>query len=803
METNTYIKKTYLSLVFLLFTFIGTAQVVSIPDAYFKGKLLDASPDNLIARNLNGNYFKIDANEDGEIQQSEALQVESLYFGAWWIENLTGIEYFTNLVSLDCSGNYFTSLDVTGLTNLRELNTSSNHLLTSLNVSGLTGLQKLYCFDDNFTSLNVSGLTSLQMLNCSENHLTSLNVSDLSSLQVLDCSANLLTSLDVSSLTSLQALHCSGNSLTSLDVNGLTELETLSCAGNSLTSLNVSGLTNLQMLNCTENQLTSLNTSGLTSLQTLNCHYNQLTSLDVSDSLQLDFLNCHSNSLVSLFMKNGFLESYINFSENPSLQYICADENQIASIQDKITEFGYDCHTNSYCSFNPNGNYNTLTGTATYDNENDGCDTNDETFEFLRLNLTDGTTSGSTFTNALGNYNFYANAGNFTITPQLENPTYFTVSPTSASASFTDNLNNTTNQYFCITPNGTHNDLEVVLAQTTPARPGFDAEYSLVYKNKGNQPISGDVTVTFDDDKLDFVSSSQTVSNQQPSALTWNYTNLLPFENRSIVFTLNVNSPTETPAVNNDDILNFSATITPVSGDEIPADNTYSFHQTVVGSFDPNDIYCLEGENVDPAMIGEYLHYNVRFENTGTAAAENIVVATTINPNDYDLSTLQVLNASHHVYTRMTGNLVEFIFENIQLPASSSGGHGNILFKIRSKDDLNTNDDVMSNANIFFDYNFPVATNDANTTFATLSNQVITNDNSVKIYPNPATTAVTVAADNDLDSITVYDAQGRIVEFIKVNGVEKTIDVTQLSKGIYILDIVSQTGRKIEKLIKE
>ncbi|WP_455580096.1 DUF7619 domain-containing protein, partial [Flavobacterium branchiophilum] len=279
-------------------------------------------------------------------------------------------------------------------------------------------------------------------------------------------------------------------------------------------------------------------------------------------------------------------------------------------------------------------------------------------FEFLRVNMTDGTNSGSTFTNFEGDYAFFMNNGTFTLTPQLENPTYFNVSPVTTQIAFANNNNNTASQDFCITPNGTHNDLEVVLAQVTPARPGFDAEYRLVYKNKGNQPLSGAVSVTFDDAKSDFVSASITPTSNTTGSLLWSYNNLLPFENRSIAFTLNVNTPTETPAVNNGDILAFNAQITPLTGDEVPADNVFVYNQTVVGSFDPNDIYCLEGGSLDPSMIGNYLHYNVRFENTGTAAAENIVVATTINPAEYDLSSLQVMNASHNVYTRLNGNLV-------------------------------------------------------------------------------------------------------------------------------------------------
>ena len=58
---------------------------------------------------------------------------------------------------------------------------------------------------------------------------------------------------------------------------------------------------------------------------------------------------------------------------------------------------------------------------------------------------------------------------------------------------------------FCVSQNGTKNDLEVVFAPITNARPGFDAKYRLIYRNKGNTTLSGDVSLIFDTTKMDFV----------------------------------------------------------------------------------------------------------------------------------------------------------------------------------------------------------------------------------------------------------------------------------------------------------
>jgi hypothetical protein len=252
--------------------------------------------------------------------------------------------------------------------------------------------------------------------------------------------------------------------------------------------------------------------------------------------------------------------------------------------------------------------------------------------------------------------------------------------------------------------------------------------------------------------------------------------------------------------VNIGDILNFSASVNPIAGDEIPSDNTYTYAQTVVGSYDPNDIICLEGDIVAPSEIGNYLHYNIRFENTGTAPAEFVVVKVEVNQTDFDMNSLQIMNSSDPVDARINQNIVEFIFQNIQL---ESGGHGNILLKIKSKNNLLVGDEVNKKANIYFDYNFPILTNDAETVFQSLNNPDFQNDASISVYPNPTNGIVTVNCNNSIKSIQLYDVQGRLLQTNLVNENETTIDVSTKSKGVYFLKILSDKGMKVEKIVRE
>ena len=93
------------------------------------------------------------------------------------------------------------------------------------------------------------------------------------------------------------------------------------------------------------------------------------------------------------------------------------------------------------------------------------------------------------------------------------------------------------------------------------------------------------------------------VSSQSIGFLNWNFANLLPLESREIYIVLNLNSPTETPALNSGDLLNYTASINGLT-DETPNDNIVALNQTVVNSYDPNDKTCLEGTTITPSMVG-------------------------------------------------------------------------------------------------------------------------------------------------------------------------------------------------------
>ena len=875
--------QTILLLVCFVFATNTQAQIINIPDANFKAKLLQSTSSNEIAKDSSGNRIKIDVNNDGQIQQSEALLVYKLVLSNNGIASMNGIEYFTNLKYLNCSSNLLTTINEIDLTNLLELNCRNNKLtslnlsnfrmlenldcsynnLTTLNGSGLTNLKEFWCTNNNLlTSLNLSGCTNLFTLHCEINSLSTLSLSGCTNLIALDCEENQLQNLSVSGFTELKTIYCDNNQLQTLDFIGCTNLEsiycynnrlqtldvsdcsilrTLDCRGNILSSLIVNGLTNLEWLQCSNNQLSSLNVDGLTKLKTLDCGNNQLPSINVLSLTNLEGLYCpynqltflsvynltnlkylhvnNNNKLTYINLKNGICDSfYINHTDgiyyilhnNPNLRFICADDSDINTLkQNLISANLYNVTINSFCSSTLSGSYYDLNATIKLDLDNDGCTSQDANYPNLKIKIKNATDSGFAYSDVQGNFAIPFDIGSYTLIQQLPN-SYFICSPTSTTITLPED---TIPQQFCITPNGIHHDVSITVIPVRAARPGFsDAKYKIVLKNKGNQIENGTLLFNYDENKQDFISASSTPNSITSGQLAFVFSNLQPFVTREITVTMRNNAPTDNPAVNTGDVIQLSVTANLDNGvrDEFFKDNFQNIKQTVIGSFDPNDKTCLEGDIITPILVGDFVNYLIRFENTGTANAENIVVTDFIDLNTFDISTLEITSTSHNCKTLIrNGNKVQFVFDNINLPFTEPLKYGYVAFKIKLRDDLTIGDSLKNHADIYFDYNLPITTNTATSRIETVTAIKYNSkkEGSLSVYPNPGNGNFTVNFESEGNNpilISVSDINGKTVyeqKTVHHNRSSTSIELQNLPNGMYQLQIFSDKDVWIQKLL--
>lgn len=75
--------------------------------------------------------------------------------------------------------------------------------------------------------------------------------------------------------------------------------------------------------------------------------------------------------------------------------------------------------------------------------------------------------------------------------------------------------------------------------------------------------------------------------------------------------------------------------------------------------------------------------------------------------------------------------------------------------------------------------------------------------NQIQIYPNPVSNLLTIQNPNglEIDSITFYNTLGRKV--MESNDVAESIDISNLTSGVYFIHIITESGNVTKKIIKE
>lgn len=257
---------------------------VNIPDPNFRQFLLDTFPSVM------------NPNQTLNVTAAQSLNVAFKCYHKN-ISNLSGIEYFTSLKTLEVkyNPNLKSIPNIDGLTNITIIGLDSNGLTSLPNLSTLVNLDILSFHHNRITSMpSLSGLNQLRVLIADHNLLTTLpNLTGLTNLEKIICSDNPITSLpSFSSLTKLSLFLCQRTSLSSLpDLNNCTLLEYFICTDNMVTELpNLSNCTLLKELKVFRCKLTDLpNLSVFPLLYVVNAHQNELSFDDISPLTGLSF----------------------------------------------------------------------------------------------------------------------------------------------------------------------------------------------------------------------------------------------------------------------------------------------------------------------------------------------------------------------------------------------------------------------------------------------------------------------------------------------------------------------------------
>lgn len=154
--------------------------------------------------------------------------------------------------------------------------------------------------------------------------------------------------------------------------------------------------------------------------------------------------------------------------------------------------------------------------------------------------------------------------------------------------------------------------------------------------------------------------------------------------------------------------------VTTAPPDEAPYTDTDC--QTIVGSYDPNNKEAMpRGVGNEHFILPDNpICYQVNFQNTGNDTAFNITILDTLNIAQFDFNSLQPGLASHpYTLQILNGNVLQFVFSNIELPDSTTNlpqSMGFVQYSIRPRSDIAEGEQLNNRAWLYFDYNQPIPT---------------------------------------------------------------------------------------------
>ncbi|MGB0892067.1 MAG: ELWxxDGT repeat protein [Flavobacteriaceae bacterium] len=344
-----------------------------VPDNNFEQDLIDLGYDDVL---------------DDYVITSNINTITNLNLENKNISDLTGIEAFTSLKTLNVKNNLLASLDLSMLTTLEELNCAKNEI-TNLNIKRNQSLKNLYCENNRLSNLDISDNTHLQTLSFHSNSIEQINITNFLQLETLICRDNMLTSLDISTNSNLHTLSAINNSLDCIQVSNVTDAITNWSADKDAHATFSTDCSDVWTINVDPTLLTSLHSiNGLdanndgsitlaeaaaltgtldlsnrgissveglqafTGISTLNLSGNSITDLSPLTGLSIEIISRNSNTrktvvsrsmaLENLIISNNTFESLnlngltnlktVDISNNPELVTVSIKNNNNSAI---------------------------------------------------------------------------------------------------------------------------------------------------------------------------------------------------------------------------------------------------------------------------------------------------------------------------------------------------------------------------------------------------------------------------------------------------------------------------------------
>ncbi|HQW22729.1 MAG TPA: SdrD B-like domain-containing protein [Bacteroidia bacterium] len=317
--------------------------------------------------------------------------------------------------------------------------------------------------------------------------------------------------------------------------------------------------------------------------------------------------------------------------------------------------------------------------------------------------------------------------------------------------------------------------------------------------NEGTLPA--DITVDF------YIDPQSTFSGSFPGPVTitgnhlqYNFFDVLPLETKYILAYIRMPSTAGLQTT-------FSLVASSPNADSVF--NVIS--GPIVCSSDPNDKTAIPAgvDNAHYTLINDSIEYLIRFENVGSDTAFRVMIMDSIDTSILDMNTLRFVASSHPcVMNADHSGFVRFVFDPIELPYKNidpSGSEGYVRFSIYPRTDITPGTVINNKASIVFDYNAAVITNETMNTLVTVIPTSVSEldiNNDLVIYPVPATNKLFIRSIFDLKGFVVYNSLGGKVMKGECSGTMKDVDISNLSSGMYFLEVIGDENSSKKIFIK-
>lgn len=225
---------------------------------------------------------------------------------------------------------------------------------------------------------------------------------------------------------------------------------------------------------------------------------------------------------------------------------------------------------------------------------------------------------------------------------------------------------------------------------------------------------------------------------------------------------------------------------------------------TVARLMAQNDKLVLSNLIISEAEVqqGTSVLYLIRFQNTGSDTVSNLFIRDTLDSR-YEQGTFEMVASSHdYQIVREGGDVVKWVFNQIELPDSSSNqnnSHGYVLFKAMPKTTLTGGQIITNKAYIYFENGPPAVTNTAIVWIDSNSNVTEQALLKTRIFPNPGNGIfqVSFGADQLGCPNQVIDAAGVPQAFeLTQNGPHFQLALTHPKSGLHYI-VMDCDGRQI------